>query len=278
MTHDPHTTTHDPNEETTLGVSSSFLSNLEPTKSDFSARARTVNLFLSGKGGCGKSLSASLLAQYLLDIDRPVVILDGDPVQSSLKNTEGLGAEVFDLLDGERVNVNAMDALLTRILDDDEDFIVDVGAAGFVPFSSFMMRDSLFDVIAGEGKRVVVHAIIAGGGALYDTVLGLNDMLRQFPRCAEFVVWQNPYFGPLSTDEGKPLEGGPFWKENAGRFSGVVRLPLLDPHYAGAIFREMLAARLTIKEALAADRFNRIAKLRLSKAWDEIKSHIWAAV
>jgi len=250
----------------------------QTTKTTSLVKAKALNVVITGKGGIGKSYIASLLMQYLQEIGAPVLGIDIDPCQASLATTTGLNAEAVDLLDGERINVQVMDACITRIIEEDTNFVLDVGAAGFVAFLSYVLRDKLFDVIMDEGKRVVVHAVVVGGPQMVETVLSLKDMIRQLPARCEFCLWMNPFFGPLTAADGRPFEGGPWWDANKGRLSATVRIPVADPHYNGGTVSKILAAKKTFGDALAGDDLDRIAKLRLRRYWDELKTQIWAAV
>jgi CO dehydrogenase nickel-insertion accessory protein CooC1 len=44
----------------------------------------TIHLILQGKGGIGKSVVASWLAEFLIGRGQPVCCIDGDPVNRSL--------------------------------------------------------------------------------------------------------------------------------------------------------------------------------------------------
>jgi CO dehydrogenase nickel-insertion accessory protein CooC1 len=58
-----------------------------------SDRLSTIHLSLQGKGGVGKSLVASILAQYLLQRGKTVRCIDTDPVNKTLSQYRGLPAE-----------------------------------------------------------------------------------------------------------------------------------------------------------------------------------------
>lgn len=254
------------------------VSGLMTTKS--SAKTKTVNIVITGKGGVGKSVVASFLTQYFVEMGAPIIAVDIDPVQTSLANITGLTVtETLDLLDSnDRINVPVMDAFITRIIEEDKNFVLDCGAAGFVAFLSYVLKDRLFDLVIDEGKRVVIHAVVCGGPQMVDTILSLGDMIKQLPQRVEFVVWQNPYFGPLQTSDGRTFEGSPWWEANKTRVSSTVRIPDADPHYTGAAVKRMLSDRITFANALTGNDFDRIARLRLRRFWDETKSQIWAAV
>jgi len=58
----------------------------------------TIHLILQGKGGVGKSVIASWLAEFLISRGRQVRCVDGDPVNRSLSQYKALGAENLDLV------------------------------------------------------------------------------------------------------------------------------------------------------------------------------------
>ena len=68
------------------------------TNTDYDGSASAVHLSLQGKGGVGKSLVASLLAQYFLSRGQPVRCIDTDPVNQTLSQYRGLTVEHIKLL------------------------------------------------------------------------------------------------------------------------------------------------------------------------------------
>ena len=68
-----------------------------------SAARRKVHFVLQGKGGVGKTLIASLLAQFYLKKGGPLVCLDTDPVNGSFSAIREIDASHIKLLDGDRI-------------------------------------------------------------------------------------------------------------------------------------------------------------------------------
>ncbi len=58
-----------------------------------------VNLLLQGKGGVGKSLIASLLAQFYKDRGVHAICVDTDPVCRTFSQYNALGAQPFQVTD-----------------------------------------------------------------------------------------------------------------------------------------------------------------------------------
>jgi cellulose biosynthesis protein BcsQ len=76
-----------------------------------------VHLSLQGKGGVGKSLVASILAQYLAANGHTVRCVDTDPVNKTLSQYKGLlQVETLKLLREGGVDQRAFDVLVERLL------------------------------------------------------------------------------------------------------------------------------------------------------------------
>jgi CO dehydrogenase nickel-insertion accessory protein CooC1 len=63
----------------------------------------TIHLILQGKGGVGKSVVASWLAEFLMGRGQPVRCIDADPVNRSLGQYQWLAAEKLDLVNQDGV-------------------------------------------------------------------------------------------------------------------------------------------------------------------------------
>jgi adenylylsulfate kinase-like enzyme len=59
----------------------------------------TIHLVLQGKGGVGKSVIASWLAEFLIGRGQRVRSIDGDPVNRSLSQYKALNAEKLDFVE-----------------------------------------------------------------------------------------------------------------------------------------------------------------------------------
>ena len=63
------------------------------THSNGNGNGAAIHLSLQGKGGVGKSLAASILAQYFIARGKPVRCVDSDPVNKTLSQYAALQAE-----------------------------------------------------------------------------------------------------------------------------------------------------------------------------------------
>lgn len=222
-----------------------------------------VHVTLQGKGGVGKSLVASLLAQYHRGKGVPVVAVDTDPVNATLSGYEALAPRRLELLDGSRVDERRFDELMEALLTEDATFVVDNGAASFIPFSNYLIENRAAEMIAGADKQLVVHTVVTGGQALVDTLAGFDALAAQLPPDTQLVVWLNEYFGAITAD-GKSFEQMRAYQEHRHRVRGMVRIPRQTSDTFGKDVELMLDRRLTFDEVTQSPAFGLMAKQRLA--------------
>ncbi|RSV12409.1 conjugal transfer protein TraL [Sphingomonas sp. ABOLF] len=232
---------------------------------------KNVHLTLQGKGGVGKSLVTSLVAQYHQEKGRETVNLDTDPVNSSFESYAALNVRHIDLLDSEqKLNTRNFDQLMEAVLTEDADFIVDNGASSFLPLSGYMVENEVPQLIAGAGKQLVIHTVVTGGQALRETLSGLARLAEQMPPEARIIVWLNEFFGDIEAN-GKTFEEMRAYTDNRERISGLVKLTKLSGDTFAKDFAMMLDRKLTFSEATASPDFGLMSKQRLGM----VKKAIW---
>jgi hypothetical protein len=221
-----------------------------------------AHFILQGRGGVGKTVVAVFLAQYLASKGRPPSSIDTDPVNATFSGYAALNVRRLDILEDDEINPRSFDALVEIIAGSNGDVIVDNGASSFVPLSHFLISNHVPALLTEMGHQLVVHVVIAGAQSLLDTVNGFAQLARQFPAEASFVVWLNPYYGPIE-HEGKSFEQMKAYATNKERVSAIVTLPALKKETYGRDLREMLQARLTFDEALALSSLTIMTRQRL---------------
>src|SRR6516164_10830880 len=127
-----------------------------------------IHLTLQGKGGVGKSLVASVLAQYLREKGKEVRCIDTDPVNRTFAQYSALRADRLNLRDEHnRIEQRAFDSLMDRFLNEDTaTFVVDNGASTFLPLWHYILENDALEYLRVRGRRVYVHTVITGGQAL----------------------------------------------------------------------------------------------------------------
>ncbi len=209
-----------------------------------------IHIILQGKGGVGKSMIAAMVAQYMAGKGRMPLCIDTDPVNATFEGYQALDVQRLNIMDGDEINTRHFDALIERVASADRDVIIDNGASSFVPLSHYLISNQVPGLLQEMGHELVVHTIVTGGQALVDTVSGFAQLASQFPAHCLFVVWLNPYWGPVE-HEGKSFEQLKAYMSHKGRVSAIIRIPALKEETYGRDFSEMLRKRLTFDEALA---------------------------
>src|SRR5579883_314620 len=182
----------------------------------------SIHLSLQGKGGVGKSLVASILAQYFRERGREIRCIDTDPVNSTMFQYKALGVSRLELLRNGMIDHRGFDTLMERLLTEDATFVVDNGAATFIPLWNYFLENNAVEVLTQAGKRLYVHTVITGGQALLDTLLGFKS-LAESTADRNIIVWLNEYFGRIERD-GKSFEEMGAYKDSAGKVFGSVHL------------------------------------------------------
>src|SRR5690242_15353381 len=155
-------------------------------------RQPEIHITLQGKGGVGKSLVASLLAQYFGQKGRTVRCVDTDPVNRTLAQYSALGADKLILRDEHnRIDQRAFDGLMERFLTaDGGTFVVDSGASTFLPLWHYLLENNALGYLRDHGRKVFVHTVITGGQALLDTLNGFSELAATSTE-RNVVVWVN---------------------------------------------------------------------------------------
>lgn len=176
-----------------------------------------IHMVLQGKGGVGKSFIAATIAQYKASRGQMPLCIDTDPVNSTFHGYKALGVRRLQIMDGDEINSRNFDALVEIIAASKDDVIIDNGAASFIPMSHYLLSNQVPALLQQMGHELVIHTVITGGQALLDTVNGFAQLVAQFPEEVIFVVWLNPYWGPIE-HEGKRFEQMKAYAVNNARY------------------------------------------------------------
>lgn len=221
----------------------------------------SIHLSLQGKGGVGKSLIASILAQYFRDRGRELRCIDTDPVNSTMFQYKALGVSRLELLRDGSIDQRGFDALMERLLTEDATFVVDNGAATFIPLWSYILENSVVDLLKQTGRRLYVHTVITGGQALLDTLHGFKSLADSTSE-RNIVVWLNEYFGRIERD-GKRFEEMAAFRETDPKVYGSVHLPRRNQDTFGRDLEDVISRKLTLEEAIKDGPFSIMTKQRL---------------
>ena len=223
----------------------------------------TIHVVLQGKGGVGKSMIAAFIAQYKLAKGKLPICIDTDPVNASFQAYQSLKVHRLTIMQGDEIDPRSFDQLIELVAKTKVDVVIDNGASSFVPLSAYLLTNHIPNLLRDMGHQLVVHTVVTGGQALSDTVNGFAQLVKQFPAEVQFVVWLNPYWGPIE-NEGKPFEQMKAYTAHKDRISAMIRLPDLKKETFGRDLSDMLQAHLTFEEAIALPSLTIMTRQRLS--------------
>jgi CobQ/CobB/MinD/ParA nucleotide binding domain len=238
----------------------------------------TIHLILQGKGGVGKSVIATLLAQYLQDKGIAASCYDADPLNQTLAGFSGLNVVKVDLIEatekGRRINPRRFDDLVEKVTQEPADghIIVDTGSSAFVPLMHYLVSNDVVDVLSQAGHEVVIHTVVTGGQALLDTLHGVAQQVRQLEG-VRFVIWLNPFWGPV-VEDGKHFEQMKTYQDIKKRIEAIVDLPAFTDELFPQDVATMLKARLTFKDAIESPTFSLMSRHRLRIAQRDFYSRM----
>ena len=220
-----------------------------------------VHLSLQGKGGVGKSLVASIIAQYYTQRGIEIQCIDTDPVNQTLSQYRRLKAQHLQLLNNGNVDHRGFDALMERLLTEEGAFVVDSGASTFIPLWSYILANNVLELLSNAGRLIYVHTVITGGQALADTLKGFGSLAESTSQ-RNLVVWINEYFGRIERD-GKQFIDMVVYKEHAAKIFGWILLAKRHQDTFGRDFEEVISRKLTMQEAIIEGSFSLMSKQRI---------------
>jgi hypothetical protein len=222
----------------------------------------SVHIVLQAKGGVGKSFVAAIVAQYYFNRNGAVQCFDTDPGNATMAQYKALAAEhIGNLIKSGVINQKRFDPLIERLLDSDGVSIVDTGASTFLPFWNYVLENEILSILEREGQQAYIHCVVAGGQAMTDTLNGLERLAQTITRKA-IIVWLNEFFGEVR-EGGRPFDELKLLQDLAPKLVGSVLIRKRNPDTFEDDVRQMLEARLTFDEAIAAESFSLVSKQRL---------------
>jgi hypothetical protein len=207
---------------------------------------KLCNLIVTSKGGVGKSFVAWVLAQWGESKGFDMHNLDTDPANPTFAGYKALNVQYLDIANDKMlINRDVFDDLLEIIAEHEGFSVVDTGSTTFYPFLSHAMEVRTFNLLKKAGVRVVVHAPIAGGPALKETLVALEALLETTD--VDVVIWLNGHFGSIELN-GKPITETQLYKKYSARILGIVNISSRERDTHGKDFEFLLGNKLTFAE------------------------------
>lgn len=231
-----------------------------------------IHFVMQSKGGVGKSVVSSLLAQYLLTNLTGVKLIDIDPNNKTFSSYKDLNVQQIDIIkdDENVVDQSKFDGFLQDFIQSENlTFLVDTGSGEFLPLNNYLSIMSIPDIIQQFGKNIYIHVPINYGQAEDDTKKCLIKLVESYPN-VPFIVWENEYFGKPSTDFIKTKA-----YQSIDNIIGVVKINKLNGDTFEKDFETMIKSGMTFKQVQYDNNvFQLFSKMRLNQIEKDINSKL----
>lgn len=232
----------------------------------------TIHFVLMGKGGVGKSLVASLIAQNLMTKGSDLYCADTDPTNATFHSYKAFAAQHINIsAEDMSIDKSKFDALIEQLIEHPGDSVVDTGSSSFLPMMEYLKQNEVFGLFKTHGRRAIIHAPLVGGQGMDETIRGLNALL-QFDDVS-IVVWANENFGPV-VKNGERFEHSKFFKTAGDRIVGVVNIVARSPDTFGQDMSLMTTKRLTFGEVMDSPDFRMMQRQRLAVVQRDINTQL----
>ncbi|HEX8476911.1 MAG TPA: hypothetical protein VF663_01175 [Telluria sp.] len=230
----------------------------------------TVHFILQGKGGIGKTLVSTILAQWMAGQDeQPLRCFDTDQENPTFSRYKAMNVRHVPVMtDTRTIDPKRFDALMIDLLEEEGNCVVDNGANTFSPLMAYLLENDCFSMLKESGRKVYIHVIVGGGDTLHDTATGFTTTAKATD--VPLVLWENQHFGLLQSASGKQFTESQTYAEYAARVAGRVVLSARNADTFGADIKKMNIARLTLEEVRASDKFNVMEKQRIKVVFRDL--------
>lgn len=230
----------------------------------------TVHFILQGKGGIGKTLVSTILAQWIAPKDTQALrCFDTDQENATFSRYKAMDVRHVPVMtDTRNIDPKRFDALMIDILEEEGNCVVDNGANTFSPLMGYLLENDCFSLLEESGRKVYIHCIVGGGDTLHDTAMGFVSTAKSTR--VPLVLWENEHFGRLQSASGKVFTESATYADHAERVVGRVVLTERNADTFGADIKKMNIARMTAEEVRASDKFNLMEKQRIKVVFRDL--------
>ncbi len=230
------------------------------------------HLVMQGKGGVGKSLLASYLAQYIKEKKGECLVFDTDPLNSTLSRTKSLEARIVRILDDDHVTIlkTAFDQMIETCVDMDTNAVIDVGASSFIPLLEYCEANDVYDLWHEREHRCILHTIITGKDFVH-TCDQFGVVMEKTGRLSSVssIVWLNAFAGPVEKG-GRGFEDTLVYEENKAHIRAIIAMPVFTDEMKRYDFLAMMDAGKTFDEMIGDPSVPLMSRQRLRKMKQQV--------
>lgn len=212
----------------------------------------STHFIAQSKGGAGKTIVATIFAQYLKSRIKDVHLYDTDANNKTFGGFESLDVVKVHVLNDEKmVDQAKFDDLLEKLVEVEGATLTDTGSGEFRPIINYMISTEVVPILEDSGKEVIFHVPVTFDESVKETFLCLSTLIENFPT-AKFIVWKNNHH---AKDTGQI--DFKMLSKKCPNIIGYIDLLKLNPQLEGVDFSGMIYDKQTFDE-FCADPSNKI--------------------
>lgn len=237
---------------------------------------QTAHVVAAKKGGIGKTLSASMFAQYLRAAGISVEAVDADPQAPKLSLIKALNAPLLPLIEHGEIKQSAFDPTFSHIIQSKTATLIDTGSGAFLPILKYMRDNQLFNLLQQVKKQLYFHVIVISGPEKMNTAQGAAELLEKTKGTGtKVVIWQNERNG-IPVFDGKSMEETDWYQSNFDQIAGIVKIRDYNNSAFAADFLTMMEENLTYQEIMdgKSESFDFMRQNRINRIFTDVYAEL----
>jgi len=237
--------------------------------------ASQAHFILQGKGGVGKSLVSSLLAQFFIAQNYPVRGIDTDPINQTFANlpfVDSIAETVTDTQSNE-TNHRTIDRIMGEILEKPSVYVIDNGASSFIPMSVYLIDGGGIVTLAEEGTKPIIHLVIPVGPETEMALEGCMSLIDSIDGALPVVLWINEREDSWEHYFGGKFEDNELFKSIEEKVTGFVTIPHMKAPLS-LNFSDMLRNKQSFAEVSTSKDWLFMEKARMKRLNETIFGNI----
>lgn len=203
----------------------------------------STHFVAQSKGGAGKTIVSTILAQYLKSKINEVYFFDTDASNKTFSGFQSLNVEKVNVLDENKmIDQGRFDDLLELLVKVEGTTLTDTGSGEFLAIVNYMIGTDVLSILEDAGKEVVFHVPVVFDESVKETFICLTTLIENFPS-AKFVVWRNFHHAKdTGSIDFKALT------KKCPNIIGYIDMPKLNDQLEGLNFANMIYDKMTFDE------------------------------
>lgn len=236
---------------------------------------KNIHIVMQSKGGVGKSFTAFLLAQYIME-KKALSLIDIDPSNQTLRQFFPTAAFVDVKKDGN-ISTVSFDKVFDMLGDLDSDVLIDSGSSNYIQLEDYMFKSNMLDTLHKMDYQPLLHMPISGGRSLDDCLRCINEVSLRLAEPKLILYINNRYGDEVFDSDNHCLQSLASFKDKT---LAVVTYPNLGEllNYTLGLILETRKTFDTFAEKSVQVKFMKLPSLIWYNRAMQIKAQYWDAL